>query len=87
MINMEKINSHSSLEFKIVLNLTETEARALQALTVYGTKSFLDYFYRDLGKSYLQPHEKGLIALFETIKRELPPHLNRMDETRKIWIK
>lgn len=84
---MDKINSQSSLEFKIVLNLTEAEARALQSLTVYGTKSFLDYFYRDLGKAYLQPHEKGLISLFETIKNELPPHLDRMDETRKIWTK
>lgn len=84
---MNKLNSHSSLEFKIVLNLTEMEARALQAITVYGTKSFLDYFYRDLGKVYLQPHEKGLESLFETIKSELPPHLNKIDETRKIWIK
>lgn len=81
---MEKIKSVSTFEVKINLELTEVEARALEAITVYGTKSFLDYFYRDLGKHYLQPHEKGVYSLFETIKSELPKHLNKANEIREI---
>jgi DNA-directed RNA polymerase alpha subunit len=81
----EKIKSTSSLEVNIILKLTETEARALKAITVYGAKPFLEVFYEKLGKSYLQPYEKGVISLFETIDQELPQHLKKADDARNIW--
>lgn len=79
-----KIKSNSNYSVEINLTLTESEARALSVLPSYGTKNFLDFFYIKLGRHYLEPHEKGLISLFETIKNELPKHLSKVDEVREI---
>lgn len=79
-----KIKSVSNINVDIDMRLTEIEARALEALTVYGTQTFLDVFYRKLGKTYLQPHQSGLISLFETIKNEVPRHLEKIDKVRKL---
>lgn len=83
---MEKVKSESQFELNINLQLTEVEARALKELTVFGTEPFLKVFYEKLGKTSLQRHEKGIISLFETIRSELPKHLNKADKVRKILI-
>lgn len=80
-----KIKSTSQFDVQVILKLTEKEARALQAITLYGTKSFLEFFYKSLGKTYLEPNQSGLESLFETIKTELPKHLKKADDTRDIW--
>jgi hypothetical protein len=82
-----KIASTSKVEINITLTLTEVEARALQAMTVYGHEPFLKGFYNKLGRSYMQPHEKGVITLFETIKKEIPKHLAKADEAREAFLK
>lgn len=79
-----KIKSESIYSLGVTLLLTEEEVRALSVLPSYGTDSFLECFYTKLGKHYLSPHEKGLRSLFETIKKELPKHLKKADEVRKI---
>lgn len=84
---MEKINSTSTIEISVVLKLTEAEARALQAMTVYGHKPFLEGFYEKLGKSYMKPYESGVISLFDTIKKEMPKHLRKIDDVRNIMNK
>lgn len=81
---MKKVKSQSTFETKIYLELSEVEARALSVLPSYGTKNFLDFFYVKLGRHYLEPHEKGLVSLFETIKEELPKHLQKADKVRNI---
>jgi len=81
------VKSTASVEVKVVLVLTEEEARALYNITVYGTKTFLGWFYRNLGKAYLQQHEKGFISLFDTIGKELPKHFKRADEARSVFNK
>lgn len=80
----DKIKSQSTYSVEITLVLTETEARALAVLPSYGTDNFLKYFYEKLGRHYLEPHEKGLVSLFETIKQELPKHLSKSDKVREI---
>ena len=82
---MEKVNSTSQMEFNVVLKLTEQEASALHAITVYGSKEFLNTFYEKLGKSYLEPFSSGLVSLFDNINKELPKHLTKFKNTRKIW--
>jgi hypothetical protein len=86
---MDKIlvKSLASVELNINLALTEIEARALEAITTYGTDSFLKVFYEKMGRHYLEPHEKGVRSLFTTIQQELPAHLNRVTETREILTK
>jgi len=83
---MEKITSTSQMEFQVTLKLNEKEARALNAITLYGAKGFLNVFYENLGKNYLQPNETGLISLFDTIKEELPRHISKFDKCREKWI-
>lgn len=82
---MDSINSTSQFDVQVILKLSEKEARALHAITVYGTEEFLKCFYSHLGKSYLEPHESGIVSLFETIKKELPRHLDRADDVRAVW--
>jgi hypothetical protein len=82
---MGSVKSTSSVQILVTLHLSEEEARALQAIAGYGSREFLDTFYKYLGKSYLEPHEVGLMSLFKTITLELPPHLKRAEDARKIW--
>ncbi|MBA4852066.1 hypothetical protein H1R81_16760 [Emticicia sp. BO119] len=67
----------------VIFKLTEEEARALYNMTVYGADPFVKWFYSNLGKHYLKPHEDGLRSLFNTIKKELPPHFDKIDKVRK----
>lgn len=78
----EKIISQSEVTLNVVLKLTETQARALNAITVYGSKAFLEGYYKQLGTHYMQPYEKGLIELFEVIREEMPAHFNKIDKAR-----
>lgn len=77
-----KVKSDISIEIEVTLKLTLQEARALNQITKYGVKSFLEGYYKQLGKSYLEPHEKGVISLFGTIKQELPSKIRKAED----WI-
>lgn len=78
-----EIKATLKLDMKINLELTLAEARALKEITGYGHKSFLEGYYKQLGKSYLQPHEEGVISLFKTIKENLPYKLYNADKIIK----
>ena len=82
MANTE-IKAKLDLEIKITLELTLSEARALNEMVKYGSKAFLEGYYKQLGKSYLQPHEKGVVSLFETVKGNLPYKLYNADKIIK----
>jgi len=79
------IKSNSTMGFQLYLELNESEARALLALTRYGSKSFLEVFYKSLGQTELKDDENGLISLFETVKTEMPKHISRIDATRNVF--
>jgi hypothetical protein len=83
-MNME-VTSNSVMQFNVFLKLTEEEARALDALVGYGFKPFLKVFYEHLGKSYMEPHEKGCQSLFNHVRSQIPQHLSRIDVTRKAF--
>lgn len=82
---MAEVKTDSSVSIKVSVNLklSEQEARALHMMTVYGPNMFLQWFYKNLGKAYLKPHEDGLISLFNVIKKELPSQLDRVDKIRE----
>lgn len=67
-----KLNSKIGLTITVSIELTLPEAKALKEMIKYGHKSFLEGYYKQLGRSYMQPHEKGLISLFDTIRSTLP---------------
>lgn len=80
-----KIEGRGKLDIEVVLVLNEEEARALDAITSYGVGSFLEMFYRYLGKSYLQNHEAGCISLFESVRNSLPGVLGRVEQARAVF--
>lgn len=66
-----EIKSKVNLDIRVTLDLSLAEARALREITKYGSKPYLEWFYKNLGKHYMQPHEKRLISLFDTINDHL----------------
>jgi len=72
----------SNVEFLINVQLTEIEARALDAIVGYGIKPFLEVFYKSLGQSYLKAHEDGAKTLFEHVRADLSQQLHNIDEAR-----
>jgi len=75
-----KIDHRIESSFTLKLTLTEEEARALFAITAYGETQFLQFFYKGLGTSILEPHETGLKKLFEEIDKKLLPLLEKIDD-------
>ena len=64
------IEHRASIKAYFVIELTEQQAGALDALVGYGTDTFLEVFYKHLGEAYLKPYEAGLRSLFEEIREE-----------------
>ena len=82
---MAEILSKSKMELTVTLVLPEGEARALVEITKYGAKAFLRGYYKQLGRSYLEPYESDVKSLFSSIGTQLPPHLRRADNARKVF--
>lgn len=80
---MATIENNENISVSITLHLDEAEARALYALTVYGTEQFLGVFYEYLGKDYLQKYQLGLESLFNSVHSILPKTFDRIDRARK----
>lgn len=80
---MAKITHKPTVQVSATFLLDEGELRALDALVGYGIKPFLEAFYEKMGRSYLEPHEAGLVRLFESFRTSVPPLLARADEARK----
>jgi len=81
---MTDIKPKATVLFQVHLTLPEEEARALEALTVYGDDSFIQLFYAKLGTSELKPHQAGLRALFASIRQALSPQLTVIDSAREV---
>lgn len=79
-----EVKSNTKITFTVNLELDEQEARALNAITIYGSKQFLEFFYKSLGRSYLEPYEKGLISLFAGISNKMPVQLKKFDDVSEI---
>lgn len=77
------LKSKLDLEINVTLEMTLAEARALNEITKYGSKPFLDWFKENLGKHYIEKHEKGLISLFDTIDKDLAYNLHDADKIIK----
>lgn len=60
-------NTSVTAELKVTLELTESEVRALDGMFGYNPDAFLKAFYEKMGRAYVEPHEKGVRSLHETI--------------------
>lgn len=84
---MSKFNAVAQINPEITIRLTEGEARALDALAGYGFKSFIEMFYKHLGKVYMEPYEKNLESLFEKIRGEsgIGTFISRTEAARAVF--
>lgn len=82
---MAKARPTADVDLQIAFTVNEREARALEALVGYGDKAFLETFYKYMGQSYLQPHEKGLISFFATVRASVSGPLQRVNEARDVF--
>ncbi len=82
---MAKISAKADLDLQITFTINEQEARALQALVGYGDEAFLRVFYEKMGRSYLRPHEAGLLQFFATVRASVSGPLDRVDEAREVY--
>jgi hypothetical protein len=80
---MAKVLKRIGIEFTATLVLNEDEIGALDALVGYGTKPFLEAFYEKMGRAYMEPHEAGLISLFEAIRTQVNPAISQIADARK----
>lgn len=84
---MAKLEQRPTVGIEVNFRLNEAEVRALEALAGYGSKGFLEVFYKHMGEAYLKPHEAGLISLFDSITTHLPPILRRANDARTAFVK
>lgn len=81
---MAKIAIKPTVLFECAITLTESEARALDAMVGYGTDPFLIAFYGHLGQAYMLQHEAGLRSLFNSIRSTVPQQLGMIDQAKKL---
>ena len=85
---MAKVIGYGEIKGEVTLVLSESEAKALDALVGYGADSFLKVFYAGLGKAYLEPFEKGLRSLFDSVRTgegSVSTFLRRLHEAREVF--
>lgn len=66
MADLTKIRT--TVDVQVTITLNEDELGALDALAGYSVESFLDVFYKQMGRAYLQPHEKGLRSFLAAVR-------------------
>jgi len=84
---MAHVIPKSTIELEITLKISESEARALEAMIGYGADSFMKVFYNHMGKHYLGPHEHGMREFFKTINSNIHAPLAKIDRAREAFNK
>ncbi|GBU16827.1 MULTISPECIES: hypothetical protein [Methylobacterium] len=79
---MAELRAAANVVGTVTFVVTEEEVRALDALVGYGDEAFLRVFYKQLGQSYLKPHEAGLRSLFKRVRADMPFIVRRFDAAR-----
>lgn len=82
---MPRVKASADIDLQITFTINEKEARALEALTGYSDKEFLQVFYEKMGRHYLQPHEAGLLSFFAAVRASVVGPLRRVDEAREVY--
>ena len=83
---MARIQGTPNVELHITIQLSESEARALDAMAGYGANAFIEVFYEKLGKAYMQDHESGLRTFLSSIRKQLPRILAKATEARNVFL-
>lgn len=82
---MAAVVAAPTVTLTVTITLTEDEARALEAIAGYDDAAIVAAVYNGLGRSYVEPYEKGLRSFFASIRREIPALLQRTDRARRAF--
>lgn len=82
---MAIFESRPTIELNVVMRLTESEVRALDALAGYGDDAFVKVFYEGLGEAYMRDHEVALRSFLKSCREQLPIQLHHVGEARKVF--
>lgn len=77
------------MKFTIHAELSEGQARALEAISSYDADDFLKVFYERMGKAYLEPNEAGLRSLFHDVRNGpegITAQLHKIDNARRAFL-
>lgn len=81
---MAKVHrAHVKAELTVLLELNESEVRALDGIFGYSVDSFLKVFYEKMGRAYVEPHEKGVRSLHETVRQILAGPIAALDDAKR----
>ena len=84
---MAKAVCRPKLDLKIIFEIDEEEARALDGIAGYGDDAFIKQFKANLGDHYIRDHEAGLRRFLKTIRDVVGVGLHQIDEARKLTSK
>lgn len=80
---MAKVRSFEvDAEVTVLLELDESEVRALEGIFGYNVESFLKVFYEKMGRTYVEPYEKGVRSLHATIRQQLGKPIRAVGQAR-----
>lgn len=82
---MAKVAAQPMIGVKITFTVSESEARALDALAGYGEDAFVKAFYEFLGEGYMKPHEDGLREFLGSIRDVVNPALERLNDAKLVF--
>lgn len=77
------LNSKVTTDLSVQLELNEEEVRALSGIFGYSADTFLKYFYKKMGKIYVQPYENGVRSLHRQIGMLMTGPIMQIDQARK----
>ncbi len=75
---MADIAGKVSIEFRVLMTINEEEARALDAMAVYGDDASVKAFYENLGEGYMKRYENGLRSFLKSVRNQIKPILGKM---------
>ena len=79
---MAQLTVKPKVELKVVFEVDEEEARALDALAGYGDDQFVQHFYEHLGRAYMEKHEQGLRKFLASIRKMMPAIIESTNRSR-----
>lgn len=72
------------LDVTTTFTVSEGELRALDALAGYGDDAFIKMFYKELGTTYMKPHEADLRHFLKSVRALAGPILSNVNAARKV---
>lgn len=83
---MARISAQPKISLELTFTVSESEARALDALAGYGDDAFIEKFKASLGSYYMQDHEQGLREFLRSIRDIASVHIRALDKARKAFV-